>query len=401
MEKTNLINSLETHVSALDDFKFQLLRLLRHLQETRQFTIAENDSAWDSLFQTPKEALSIIRKAVEDFVSHHEKLANRYELEFSRNVFSLDQQLTSKREQVRREDKLLMEAQKRAHGYEQMVAMLFVEKDTLMHTILMHRARLAMHLESGEKQRAAIHQRLSGTMETYQATVHQNRQLHDERDELVRRRDTRTQFEAGRMLSHDELLRNVAEMKAKIARESNELNTAAAELEQSRQELTSLSRTLDSYRDNLKTRELRDSEIENERLRSVMSIEKADFDEKLAREVERGRDLAATLMTLSREIDHLNQQISLTERKLHTQMMRIPDFAQIHQALDREKAQGQRYKDFVRKRQEVLDQFHTNTKRQDERNEEDSQTRMRQRAARMALQAERTRPINTLDLEAT
>jgi hypothetical protein len=38
-----------------------------------------------------------------------------------------------------------------------------------------------------------------------------------------------------------------------------------------------------------------------------MSIEKADFDEQLARELKRGRDLATTLTMFSQKIDRLNQ----------------------------------------------------------------------------------------------
>jgi hypothetical protein len=79
--------------------------------------------------------------------------------------------------------------------------------------------------------------------------------------------------------------------------------------------------------------------------------------------------------------------------------MRIPDFPQVHDVLDREKAQGQRYKNFVRKRQEVLDGFYINAQRLDEQNEEESRNRMQQHAARMALHTERRRLINTLDLE--
>jgi hypothetical protein len=63
-----------------------------------------------------------------------------------------------------------------------------------------------------------------------------------------------------------ELLRNVSKLKANIAHESNKLNTSAAELQHSRQKLTRLTRVLDSYHDNLKTRELLDTENENSRL---------------------------------------------------------------------------------------------------------------------------------------
>jgi hypothetical protein len=128
--------------------------------------------------------------------------------------------------------------------------------------------------------------------------------------------------------------------------------------------------------DNLKTKELIEEENENKRLRSVMNVDRLRFDEKLARQVQKGSELQKGIAELRGRVDLLNVEIADVEHKWQIQISRIPDFPQLYAALERERAAGQRQKAFLRKRQDVFDDFHQKVRRIQEHNEEETRQRM-------------------------
>jgi hypothetical protein len=163
--------------------------------------------------------------------------------------------------------------------------------------------------------------------------------------------------EDGQLRQHAELLQTIEELTKTLKRESHAHNCSLSALDNAKLELKHLMLIIDSYHDNLKTQELLDAEHENRKLDAVINNEKASLSRAKAVVASKGKESEAQIAVLAERIASLNQQIIQTEQKLQTQMMRIPDFAQLRQALDRLLAQYKKQRDEVLQRMYQLDEI--------------------------------------------
>ena len=148
-----------------------------------------------------------------------------------------------------------------------------------------------------------------------------------------------------------------------------------AELDNSKEELSNLARLVGSYRDNLRTQELLGEEIENRRQRSIFNIEREEAQKKQVNEEKKTKDLELKLRSLTTRVNELNFQISQTEQKLQSQMMRIPDFSQLHQILDISMKNSQKFKDMVNQRKYLLDEIREKNRMIEQMEFQESKTR--------------------------
>jgi hypothetical protein len=94
------------------------------------------------------------------------------------------------------------------------------------------------------------------------------------------------------------------------------------------------------------------------------------------------------IAVLNEKIATLNHQISQTEQKLQTQTMRVPDFNQLRQALERVSVQNRRYQEGVLQTRYLLDEIRDRNRMLDQIEIEESKKRMAQLKAVMPLESE-------------
>ena len=92
----------------------------------------------------------------------------------------------------------------------------------------------------------------------------------------------------------------------------------------------------------------------------------------------KGNDIQNTISQYIEKISNLNDQISQTDQKLQDQMMRIPDFPQLHQALDRTLAQTKKYQEELMQKKYLLDEIGDRNRLLDQMEIQESKNRMSQ-----------------------
>lgn len=392
MEKKNQIHSLEKNVPKLDEFKQLLAHLIQDFQKSEEMTFFENETRkrnfeekGEHFFDQSQDGVLIVRKGIKDYISYHERLAATFELEFSRNLFTLEQKLEERKKLLERETQLLENSQAETFTREGSIQRVVQEKDALKQAIIMLRSKLERHITSGNNQLGILQSKFERAQNEL-SKIHSLVQAEDQMSEDIQNqcRERKNMIEK-QMASHQEIINNVEQLRAEFKKESHAHNTTRSALDKAKDELVQLTRAVESYRDNLKTQELLEAEIENKRLRSVINIEKHDFDEKLARHTTRTKELTEEINDLVKRIESINNQISSTEQKLQTQMMRIPDFDQIGKVLDRSLEQSRKQKEFILKRKYLLNEIRDKSRSEDQQDIQKSKERMTQLKALMPL----------------
>lgn len=389
MEKKTLINTLEKKLPKLDEFKSRLTQLIQDFQQTGQLVFIEDDTETQEKlnhpFETTDEGIKIIRNGIMQLISYHQRLASRFEIELSRNLFPFQQTLDEKKKILAKEEELLENAQNEASHNQNIIQMCINEKDTLKQTILLLRDTLERHINSDSTQMGIVHSKYDKIHSELQKV---QKMIQDENEMSVeiqnRKKERQTTIEK-HVEMHQEILQTVERLRAEYKRESHAHNLTRAALDRAKDELLQLSRAVESYHDNLKTQELLDAEVENKRLRAVINNEKIEHEEKLAKFTSKTKELTDIVEDLTKRIDQLNIQISSTEQRLQTQMMRIPDFKQLGQVLDRSIEQSRKYKEFVMKRKYLLDEIRDKNRLLEQQEIQESKNRMAQLKIQMPL----------------
>jgi hypothetical protein len=120
----------------------------------------------------------------------------------------------------------------------------------------------------------------------------------------------------------------------------------------------------------------------------VINNEKTSLSKRKAVVANKGKEVEDAIAILSERIANLNQQIMQTEQKLQTQMMKIPDFAQLRQALDRSLAQSKKYREEILQRKYLLDEIREKNRILDQKEIQESKDRMVQLRTLMPMRSE-------------
>jgi hypothetical protein len=388
LDQKTRIAGLQDQALMLDQLTALLRRLMMNFQASQLLRFVDKISVLEDPGPPAKQSIPIIRTAVNRVTSHHEKLASRYELELQKNLFEVNQQVTEKKKLLAREKQLLTDTQNQSAQTSGLIRKLKRQKQILMKTALLQRSALIKHHETDTIRYNQLKRKSDfARAENFSAQDSLRRVLEAETD-LTKRIEDRMVFEERKTQMHLELAKTAEDLQQTLQHEAYKYNRAAAKLDRARDELVNLTRCVESYRDNLKTRELLDAELENKRLRAVINIEKQDFDKKLEFQKAKGAELRSAIDTLSQKVESLNQQISTIEQKLRRQMMKVPDFDRLHEALDRQAAASRRHLEFVTKRKYVLEDVRKEGERVDEEEIEASKIRMRGLSVRLPFESE-------------
>lgn len=387
MDKKSKINSLESQIQYIEQSKKLIIRLIQDFQMSKQISFVDEDKI-ENPFSNLKEGTDIIRNGIKNYISRHEKICSKFEIEFQKNIFSLQQHLQNQQNQLQKElDKIQEYDHERLHKLH-LIELAKNQKSILCQTIMMRRAALSRAIESDQ----ALQAKIDNQMLTSQKELEKAQEQVQEQQELsktLHQQFSEQQLSTRQTIQHhDEIAAQVDSLKRQYKKESHAHNCTLAKLDQKKEELEQLYLTVESYHDNLKSQELILAEDENKRLRSVISVEKNEAQAKLEKEEKKTKELEINIKNLQKVIVDLNSQIILTEQKLQTQMMKIPDFAQLHQALDRNMAQTKKYKEEVLQRKYILDEIRDRNRYLEQQEIQDSKQRMAYLKTIMPLQSE-------------
>ena len=315
MEKKNQIAALEQQTNRFEEIKILLSHIIKDFQESGDIQFVDPECLSNPLNNTT-DSIQIIRNGINDLIKRHERLASRFELEFSRNIFQLQQQLCEKDQELIDATASLEAARASLAHQERVVSLLRHKKQTLCKTVLMRRSALSRSQSKSEKETSDNQSKL----ERFNENLNNVKEIVKEKDrvaeELVAHAAEKKRNEESQLKTHDELLKTVEELRKTFKKEAYSHNRDLSALDVAKSELKALQLKIDSYFDNLKTRELLDAEIENKKLQTVirnehesLSIQKAAIDTK-------GTDIQSTIVEYTNKIALLNEQINQTEQKL-------------------------------------------------------------------------------------
>ena len=159
MDKKQEIGMLEGQAAKVHEIRILLRRLIEDFQDNRHFTFVSN---LNELVNDDKidiqELVEIVRSGINKLIDYHEKLAARYELELSKNLFMLNQQVQQKNEELEKERELLRDEEAKSCHKKGIIKTISYDKLALQKTIRMKRAALARHLESGAANQSKMEQ---------------------------------------------------------------------------------------------------------------------------------------------------------------------------------------------------------------------------------------------------
>jgi hypothetical protein len=356
MDKKAQLVQLEQQCARFDGVAILLTHLVRDLQATGQITFVEPDKL-ECPFPDALAAVPVVLGGVRDLIGRHDRLAKRFELEFNRTLFDLEQRIAELDSQCAREEDRLKCAQRERHHVEGLIRWLSQEKLFLMRTVLARRGQLAGRLAADQTAVGRVRTYLDDVNKYYAAMQNRSSELDAQSDALTADQAERKREEARQLERHRELLETVAALTIGLQRENHAHNCSLSALDSAKAELKQLMMVIESYHDNLKTQELLDAEHENRKLHAVINNDKTSLSRAREAVARRGRESEAQIAALSQRISNLNQQIVQTEQKIQTQMLRIPDFAQLRQALDRLLAQYKKQREEVLQRLYQLDEI--------------------------------------------
>jgi hypothetical protein len=399
-ERKGQLSELEDHVARLYDMKTLLMALITDFQELGQLHFVQDLSVLREPHYDAKALLSVVRTGIGNFMIEHQRLGSKFELMFSRNLFPITEQLRIKSEKLLEERKNLGLVLKQTTQKQRFIKLLSQEKENIIQTILMKRATLGRrydkYSEKCEELNGQMKQAYANHSEANDFLSVQNT------DELTIRQqcEERLNAQSRQASEHAKLVATVQNLKKELAIESHNHNQTHSALDKAKAELVRLTRSVDSYSGNLKTRELLNDEVENKRLRSVARIELSDFEERLAAVRKKGEEWAKQISTLTASVSEVDVRISATEQRLQSQMMKVPDFAQLHMVLDQELVRCKNYKDFVTRRRYFLDEIRERAHYWEVQEIEDSKERMRALAAVMPLESDKNEQTDKLEVGA-
>ena len=253
---------MEQQALKFDEFEMGLAHLIQDFQNTGKITFVDQNKL-ERPFTKPEQVMGILRGGIDALIARHEKLASKFELEFSRSLFKVNQQVKDIDAELANEHKLAEAAEKEQQHAEKVVKFLTREKTVLMRTLRMRKAALEQHAEANVNHKNVAMMQLEQVSKEYEK-MSQLSQEHDVIAERISASQTvRRNQEKKQMEQHEELIAEREKMQQDLKRESHAHNRTLSKLTRAKEDLKKLMMTIESYHDNLATQELMDSEEEN------------------------------------------------------------------------------------------------------------------------------------------
>lgn len=357
MEKKGQIDILEREASKVDEIRDFLTGLIEDFQKLGQYQFYDPNDDLQKLLKNPVNGITILRNGINSLISKHQNLSAKFEIEMRKNLFPLEQELDkAKKNNQEQNEGLTADLEEKTHK-QNIIKFIEGEKTIFHRTILMRCASLDRHQEH-DKSSILLVQNQYNQVQQQLFEAQQDLQTREEEfKSLTMREQDKQAYEESQRQDYQQLLEKVQKLRKEYQNESHRHNQCQAELDKAKTELQNLTLQVGSYRDNRKTQQILGEEAENRRIHSNFSIERVEAERKQQKEEKKTAELEKQVSVLQQNIANLNEQIVITEQKLQMQMIKIPDFAQLHQALDRSLAMSKKFRDQVMETKYMLDEI--------------------------------------------
>lgn len=355
--KKSEIEFLERESSKLDELRDLLTVLMEDYQYNGRYKFYQNIGSLKKILKNPVDGVALLRDGINMLIDKHQKISSRFDLEMNKSLFSIEKDYLRIEEMRKKEFDLLKAAEVELDHKRSILKTILNEKKMVQKTVLLRMAALDRNIQYGTKklqkidmQKVKVEKDLEEAK--YQLKDHQTTEyILQERDRD--RKDTGLQQKK----THEDIIKQLDKVRRDYKREAFEHNRTQANLKAARDELASLIRKANSYHDNMKTQELLAEEEENRKQHSNYNVEMDEAKRKQEKEEKKTRELEAKVNDLTTSILDLNYQISTTEQRLQSQMTRIPDFAQLHAALERSIDMSRKFKEQVNANKYIMDEI--------------------------------------------
>ncbi|EAY09630.1 hypothetical protein TVAG_056740 [Trichomonas vaginalis G3] len=357
MEKKGQIDILEREASKVDEIRDFLIGLIEDFQKLGQYQFFDSNEDLQKLLKNPVNGITLLRNGINNLITKHQNLSSNFELQMKRNLFPLEQELDQAKKINEDQNKgFTSDLEERTHK-QNIIKYIEGEKTIFHRTILMKTAAYDRHQENDKGTIILVQNQMQQVQNQLSDAKKELENKEAEYRSLTSRAQDRQSFEEKQRQDYQELLARVEKLRKDYQAESHSHNQCQADLDAAKNELQQLTLMVGSYRDNRKTQQLLGEEAENRRIHSNFAIEKVEADRKQQKEEKKTIELEKQVSVLQQNIANLNEQIVITEQKLQMQMIKIPDFAQLHQALDRSLAMSKKFRDQVMETKYMLDEI--------------------------------------------
>jgi len=355
LEKKRIIESIEKEASQLDDLQICLSGLIRSFQENKNIGTFRDIDPSLLAHKSCNELINLIRNATEELASLHQNLENRFEIEFNRNVFIGNNKVAKAKVALQSEVEiiglLILERTQKS----QLLSMVMREKNVLQKTIQMRTQTLKGNQEFAEKYKNSLTEYLLKAEHTFENAKKSLQNVESEQRVIKENIDAIKEIKNREKMHLNELSEELLELQSSIKKESYYHSCLQSDLDKAKEELDMVVSTNNSFSNNVRSHDLMDAEQENRRLHKVLINERKSLERKLNVHKKKTAELEKVCAQLSQTVSELNNQVSFNEQKMQTMTLRIPDFGQLHQALEKIQLQARKNKEDTLNTQYMLD----------------------------------------------
>lgn len=357
MDKKQQITNLEKEASKLDELQILMRDMIYNFRRQKKINFFDIDPEAEIPLRTPKEYVGIIKERISALLTTHMKYSQKFEIELKRQKFEQDQKIQGALNLLELEKKALADALRENRHQLKMVKMVIGQKTILHRTVIMQQDAVDRHQTIREENQQAYDQKLQQKFQNFADLKAQHEKNVKENTIKVKKMIEKNKELEKKKEYHQQLLEQKEKIQQEFQKISFDQSCLMADLDRAKEQLDLIHRKNDSYMANLKTHELLDAERENDRLRHLLKNEKKRSQSALEVQIAKTKQLEDNLQRIIEETSNINFQIADNEQKLQALTMRIPDFNQLQQALDRVISNARKNKEDVLQTQYMLDEI--------------------------------------------
>ena len=378
-EKKQQIHFLELEASKLDELKILIRDAMIIMSQKEGIQFFEDVKNPENMpFLNPAEYVDAMKKAISKVVEKHSLLSKKFEQTLKNEKTKQEREVESAEKLLQQEkDKLDLVKEERDHKM-RLVEMLKGQKVMLQRTIMMYQDAVERHRMQHNETEQSCEEKIKKHTDVLNKLKEKTSQIDVEHEKNLKAIEIKKKAAEEMLQNHETLVAQKENIKQELKKLAHDENCLMSDLDKAKEKLEIIKETNDSYLANLKTHELLNAERENERLRNLLKNEKKRSSANLEAQIQRTKQLEASLEKIVIQTRDINQQISDSEQRMQTISMRIPDFNQLEQALDKVIQNAQKSKAEALQTQYMLDEIRDKNRliEQQEYNESKARTEL-------------------------
>lgn len=357
MDKKQQITNLEKEASKLDELQILMRDMIYNFRRQKKIQFFDIDPEQDIPLRSPNQYIKIIKDKISALLATHMRLSSKFEVELKKQQFEQEQKIKGAQQLLENEKKALADALADNKYQKRMIRMVVGQKLVLQRTIIMAQDAVDRHQQIREENQQTYEQKLQNKLQSIQTMKEKFHKETQENTMKLKKMRQKNQEMIQKKEYHQQLIDQKEKLQAEFQKISYDQSCLMADLDRAKEELDLIHRKNDSYMANLKTHELLDAERENDRLRHLLKNEKKRSQSALDIQLSKTKQLEDHLQRIIEETTNINATIADNEAKLQALTMRIPDFNQLQQALDRVISNARKNKEDVLQTQYMLDEI--------------------------------------------